>query len=762
MKLKQVLISFLIVLLSQLSYAQVTHSGMNSNTVLTNKDFVPHSNWVPAPKVDDANQTDCEKSLKASYPKETKVAIANACNKVEVQDAVLGKNFFRGVRKDAYFSCVQKLKDLKITNDDIYTDCARDYKNTDLSSAQFATCYPKAEVEFGALEAYDNCQKPTFAHDYATDEFNQCRKKLQDLSQDSKTVLSKCKSFVDRSLLISKGFARCQNTLQSAKVNTDSIIQFCSFDKILSNMDKPDYSSCEKAVGKMTANPFTTISLCSNSDVLKILPQTGALACIESSLKSTYKNYIPYVALGTQYLNEKNYFNFLARDCKSQTQNQPTQNPYLKLVKDINIHTREVMALDDSTNASAQVGGISALSYDQQSQTLYALSDETRMSTQLPPRMYKYKLNDQLDLVDQKVMTFTFGSQAEPDIDPEGMVRLKSGQFILSSEVGKNQTEVTEDKVVNITNINSFDERGVFQNSIPLPTSYKSKYVKTEVNNGPKNNKKSSKNNQIDSDMYTQASYTYYRHTGGLEFNKSLESLTITPDESILLTANESSLLQDAKLKGKCQPEEKTDAPENNEVSNDAGNVQDKDSKSSNSNLPVGATYYKKPQLCGKVIRIARLFKNPKPQDKNKVSYLPGDEFKYELEPEIDNGIVEILALNNQSLLTLERSWDNVKQKVTSRIFKIHLTGTALIPANATDKQIDEIEGLKKHLILDLDSIIGNLSPGFRILDNFEGMAFGPTLANGNRTLLIVSDNNYSARQRTTLLVFEVAPALLD
>ncbi|MEP7252098.1 MAG: hypothetical protein ABI683_06950 [Ginsengibacter sp.] len=37
-----------------------------------------------------------------------------------------------------------------------------------------------------------------------------------------------------------------------------------------------------------------------------------------------------------------------------------------------------------------------------------------------------------------------------------------------------------------------------------------------------------------------------------------------------------------------------------------------------------------------------------------------------------------------------------------------------------------------------------------------EGVCFGPTLSNGHRTLIFVSDNNFVAAQKTQFLLFEI------
>ena len=46
-------------------------------------------------------------------------------------------------------------------------------------------------------------------------------------------------------------------------------------------------------------------------------------------------------------------------------------------------------------------------------------------------------------------------------------------------------------------------------------------------------------------------------------------------------------------------------------------------------------------------------------------------------------------------------------------------------------------------------------SLGFYI-DNIEGVTFGPTLPNGNKTLIFVSDNNFLPIEKTQFLLFEI------
>jgi hypothetical protein len=62
----------------------------------------------------------------------------------------------------------------------------------------------------------------------------------------------------------------------------------------------------------------------------------------------------------------------------------------------------------------------------------------------------------------------------------------------------------------------------------------------------------------------------------------------------------------------------------------------------------------------------------------------------------------------------------------------------------------------KKTLLLDLRDIIPQLDAEFPSLDNFEGMCLGPRLADGSRTVILVSDNNFNPQQRTVFLAFKL------
>jgi hypothetical protein len=100
------------------------------------------------------------------------------------------------------------------------------------------------------------------------------------------------------------------------------------------------------------------------------------------------------------------------------------------------------------------------------------------------------------------------------------------------------------------------------------------------------------------------------------------------------------------------------------------------------------------------------------------------------------NGLVELLPLNNQFLLAMERSFSVGAPDTgnTIRIYEVALPG-------ANDRPVE------KRLLLDLDEL------GIP-LDNVEGMTFGPRLPDGRRSVVLVSDDNFAATQFTQFLLF--------
>jgi len=119
-----------------------------------------------------------------------------------------------------------------------------------------------------------------------------------------------------------------------------------------------------------------------------------------------------------------------------------------------------------------------------------------------------------------------------------------------------------------------------------------------------------------------------------------------------------------------------------------------------------------------------------------------------------DNGVSEILAVNEHQLLALERS--GVQD--AAGVFKFYIRLYRFDTDRATDvRNVAALAGaayaaVSKRLLLNLNA------SDLPKVDNLEGMAWGPKLANGHDTLVLVSDDNFNASQVTQFLAFEVLP----
>ena len=112
-------------------------------------------------------------------------------------------------------------------------------------------------------------------------------------------------------------------------------------------------------------------------------------------------------------------------------------------------------------------------------------------------------------------------------------------------------------------------------------------------------------------------------------------------------------------------------------------------------------------------------------------------------------GVVEIAALDDETLLVLERSF-SVGRGNDVRLYEAVLSEATDILA------IDElarhgtagVRPVAKRLLMHIDRL--GVEP-----DNLEGMTLGPTLPDGRRTLLLIADDNFNrAQQVTQILAF--------
>jgi hypothetical protein len=112
-----------------------------------------------------------------------------------------------------------------------------------------------------------------------------------------------------------------------------------------------------------------------------------------------------------------------------------------------------------------------------------------------------------------------------------------------------------------------------------------------------------------------------------------------------------------------------------------------------------------------------------------------------------DNGVSEIWMASETGMLVLERAW-------------AYGVGNSLRLYWIDTDDADDVLGLPallgaKFKPADKVLLLDFAKAGLPRLDNTEGMTRGPTLANGNPTLVFVSDDNFNSSQITQFVAFE-------
>ncbi|WP_221568739.1 esterase-like activity of phytase family protein [Alkalihalobacillus sp. TS-13] len=119
-----------------------------------------------------------------------------------------------------------------------------------------------------------------------------------------------------------------------------------------------------------------------------------------------------------------------------------------------------------------------------------------------------------------------------------------------------------------------------------------------------------------------------------------------------------------------------------------------------------------------------------------------------------DNGVTDILSINDHEFLTLERA----AVQSADGSFKNYIRIYKIDTKNATDiKDMDTIKNqnvvpVQKQLVLNMNEL------GLSKLDNIEGMSWGKRLKNGHDSLVLVSDNNFNDAQVTQFIALDVFP----
>ncbi|WRH66464.1 MAG: esterase-like activity of phytase family protein [Planktothrix sp. GU0601_MAG3] len=197
----------------------------------------------------------------------------------------------------------------------------------------------------------------------------------------------------------------------------------------------------------------------------------------------------------------------------------------------------------------------------------------------------------------------------------------------------------------------------------------------------------------------------------GLRSNLSLESLTITPDKNYLFTASENALIQDGEI----------------------------------ANLDRGTPS-----------RILRY---------NLQTNQPDREFLYLTDPLANSsfiaeqynrqGLVDLLAIDDQHLISLERSF-SLGLGYTIKLFLVNLE-----PADNI-QDLESIKQAKSAIVPAEKTLLLNLKRLNILIDNIEGLTWGSPLPEGGRSLILISDNNFMSLQTTQIIALRINPNVVS
>ena len=114
------------------------------------------------------------------------------------------------------------------------------------------------------------------------------------------------------------------------------------------------------------------------------------------------------------------------------------------------------------------------------------------------------------------------------------------------------------------------------------------------------------------------------------------------------------------------------------------------------------------------------------------------------------NGLVELLPLNNEFLISMERSFSVGVGNVV-KLYLVALPGADDVSGlDSLAGRVGSLRAAQKTPLLDLSTL------GLT-LDNLEGITFGPDLPDGRHSLVVISDNNFTPGQFSQLLLFALS-----
>lgn len=142
---------------------------------------------------------------------------------------------------------------------------------------------------------------------------------------------------------------------------------------------------------------------------------------------------------------------------------------------------------------------------------------------------------------------------------------------------------------------------------------------------------------------------------------------------------------------------------------------------------------------------------------KKQFTYKLGRESKLPINFFAVNGITELLEYKKDRFLVLERGYaaGYGSHGNTIKVFDVDASrATNTLKMETLKKK--KIQPATKKLVFNFKSIRKQLTD--KIIDNIEGMCFGPVLPDGKQSLIFISDNNFSSygKQLNQFILFEI------
>ncbi|MDB5217159.1 MAG: hypothetical protein JWO86_5086 [Myxococcaceae bacterium] len=125
-----------------------------------------------------------------------------------------------------------------------------------------------------------------------------------------------------------------------------------------------------------------------------------------------------------------------------------------------------------------------------------------------------------------------------------------------------------------------------------------------------------------------------------------------------------------------------------------------------------------------------------------------------------DYGVADLAAISADDILVLERGWARGSGN-TARIYRVSLADP-VTSCLAKPELSADVPVLPKYLVADLAKVPANGLPASKqkqespLLDNYEGVALGPVLPDGRQSLILVSDDNARSDQFARIVVLAV------